>query len=110
MNLGKWTDGNIWKRATGLFLAIRVVTRMVQYLANCLLLLDEVYLSQNIIHRSLAGLMQPLDLQQSAPILFLFAEKFLTLIDGMSDNALRFVPLINSIAALLLFYLTGAIS
>ena len=78
--------------------------RAAQYLFNAALYVDEGALALNIINRSFAGLLLPLDSEQAAPIGFLFLEKlaFLTLGDG--EYSLRLFPFLFSLVSLLLFY------
>ena len=47
-----------------------IVLRLVPYLVNRSLWLDESMLALNIIHRSFAGLWAPLDFNQGAPLDF----------------------------------------
>jgi hypothetical protein len=76
----------------------------VDYL-NCRSLgLDEARLAVNIAARSWGGLLRPLDLDQTAPPLFLWAERLAFLLSGRGDCALRFPPVAAGIAAALLVY------
>ncbi|HET7622029.1 MAG TPA: hypothetical protein VFK39_09005 [Gemmatimonadaceae bacterium] len=77
--------------------------RIYSYLGNPSLWLDEAALAQNVIGRSFAGLLAPLDRQQVAPLGFLWLEKTAVSLFGTSEYALRIVPLLASIAALPLF-------
>jgi len=77
--------------------------RIYAYAGNPSLWLDEAALAQNIIGRSFAGLLAPLDRQQVAPLGFLWLEKAAVSLFGTSEYALRLVPLLASIAALPLF-------
>ncbi|HEY9428811.1 MAG TPA: hypothetical protein VIR34_16750 [Gemmatimonadaceae bacterium] len=77
--------------------------RIYAYAGNPSLWLDEASLAQNIIGRSFAGLLAPLDRQQVAPLGFLWLEKAAVSLFGTSEYALRLVPLLASIAALPLF-------
>jgi hypothetical protein len=86
-----------------LLVAIGIVMRVAQYLANRSLWIDEAYLALNIIRRDFRGLLLPLDDGQGAPIGFLMAEKLAVTALGPSEYALRLVPLGASIAALVLF-------
>jgi hypothetical protein len=55
--------------------------------------LDDCWLACNILDRSFAGLMQPLDNVQVAPILFLWIEKFFTILTP-SEFGFRIFPLV----------------
>ncbi|MBV6397619.1 MAG: hypothetical protein HFACDABA_03233 [Anaerolineales bacterium] len=87
------------------------ILRLRQYLANRSLWLDEAMLTNNILSRNFGGLFQQLDNNQGAPIGFLLAQKFITLVIGDSEYALRLIPLIAGILSLaLMFALTRKIS
>ncbi len=77
------------------------------YLAAPSLLLDESRLVLNIVSRSWAGLLRPLDHDQTAPLLFLWAEKSLSLLGGVNEYALRALPFCAAAASLPLIYLVG---
>ena len=74
-------------------LAIAVVLRALQYLANTSLSLDEAALALNVNHRSYAGLLDQLDFNQGAPPGFLMLEKLATNALGDTEYALRAIPL-----------------
>jgi len=78
--------------------------RVVEYLLNRSLWLDEAYLALNILHRPWAGLLRPLDNHQGAPLIFLLLEKLASLRLGSSEYALRLLPLLAGIVSMLLFY------
>ena len=59
----------------------------------------------NIVNRDFAGLLQPLDYDQGAPIGFLLVEKILNIMFGDHEFVLRFFPLVAGITSLILFYL-----
>jgi len=88
-------------------IAAGIVFRISQYLANRSLWLDEVYLADNILHRSYLELLQPLDDNQGAPILFLFLERLVVDLVGTSEYALRLVPLISGIVSVFLFFVVA---
>jgi hypothetical protein len=78
--------------------------RLAQYVANRSLWFDESALSLNIVNRSLAGLLRPLDYAQGAPVGFLILEKLIVQAGGDSEYVLRLIPLIAGLLALPLFY------
>lgn len=84
--------------------ALGVVLRLWRYAANRSLWFDEALLALNIVHRSFAGLLQPLDNNQGAPIAFLFSEKALINLFGNKDYVLRLFPLAAGIAAIFLMW------
>ena len=65
---------------------------------------DEAALARNIVARSFAGLTQPLDYRQGAPILFLLIEKIFVLVFGNWDFVLGLFPLVSGLMALFIFY------
>ena len=79
------------------------VLRIYQYAADRSLWLDEAALAHNIIQRGLGQLAAPLDYAQIAPLGFLWLEKCAVLLFGRSEYALRLLPLLASLAALVLF-------
>jgi hypothetical protein len=87
-----------------LVLAAGIALRILHYLQQRSLWLDEARLALNIASRSFPRLALPLDYDQSAPLVFLWAAKLATVVAGLSELSLRFVPLVASIGALLLMY------
>lgn len=84
------------------FLALGVVLRLAR-LALCYpLWRDEAYLAANVLERDFAALMRPLDDQQVCPLLFLWAEKAISLTIGFGATTLRLLPTIAAVAALFL--------
>ncbi|HWO01866.1 MAG TPA: glycosyltransferase family 39 protein [Blastocatellia bacterium] len=81
-----------------------ITLRATQYLFRASLHIDEGALALNIINRSFAGLLQPLDSEQAAPVGFLFLEKLALLAFGDGEYSLRLIPFLSSIAAVFLFY------
>lgn len=95
------------KRIAWLVIGFGVLLRTVEYFSNSALLIDEGALALNIINRTFAGLLQPLDFNQAAPIGFLMLERIAVLALGDSEYALRLFPFAFSIAGLLLFYVVA---
>jgi len=93
------------KKAIWLVIMLGLLFRLVPYLENRSLWLDEASISLNIINKSYSELLQPLDMDQGAPPGFLFAEKFSTQIFGESEYALRLFPLLCGLLSVLVFYL-----
>jgi hypothetical protein len=98
-----WSEAAL-RRLAGVALVLGCLLRLLQYLLNRSLWLDEAYLALNILHRPWAGLLQPLDNHQGAPIIFLILEKSASLYLGSSEYALRLLPLLAGIVSVLLFY------
>lgn len=83
--------------------AVGGALRLIAYLGNRSLWRDEAALAMNIIERSYAGLLQPLDSYQVAPLGFLMLEKTAVLVLGSSEYALRLIPLLAGFLSLILF-------
>jgi hypothetical protein len=81
------------------------ILRIIQFLVNRSLWLDEASLALNIINRDYSGLLQPLDHNQVAPVLFLLIVKLFSTLPGPGEYGLRLFPLLCSIASLPVFYL-----
>jgi hypothetical protein len=79
------------------------VLRLLPYLANRSLWIDEASVALNILRRSYAGLIGPLDYEQRAPVGFLIIEKAATELIGKNEFALRLIPLLAGILSLILF-------
>ena len=73
---------------------IGMVLRVREYLGGRALWRDEASLALNLVHRSFAQLLQPLDHDQGAPVGFLWACKLATTLFGYGEYALRLVPLL----------------
>ncbi|MEO0759426.1 MAG: glycosyltransferase family 39 protein [Cyanobacteria bacterium J06648_16] len=78
--------------------------RIHQYIYNRPLWLDEAMLSNNIVNRSFAELLEPLGSRQSAPIPFLLLTRLSVEFFGPNEYALRLPSLIFGLLALVLFY------
>jgi hypothetical protein len=88
-----------------LVIAAGVALRLRLYLLNRSFSADEASLAFNIVTRTFSGLTQTLDYQQGAPLGFLFIVKILLLTFGNNEYALRLLPLISGILALIVLYL-----
>ena len=88
-------------------IGLGVIYRLAQYLHNRALWVDEISLSLNIMQRDYAALLQPLDLQQGAPVGFLWLQRLAVDLFGTGEHALRLVPLLASIGAMILIYYVG---
>jgi hypothetical protein len=79
--------------------------RVVRYADNRSFWLDEAMLGLNLVDRSLGELRSTLDYVQSAPYGFLVGQKAVIAVLGDSELALRLLPLVSSLAALVVFAL-----
>ncbi|MDQ3897109.1 MAG: glycosyltransferase family 39 protein, partial [Actinomycetota bacterium] len=77
--------------------------RVRQYLARRSLWNDEAALALNVVRRSYRGLLKPLDIEQGAPLGFLWAQRTAVNVLGNNELSLRLVPLLSGIAGLVLF-------
>jgi hypothetical protein len=91
-------------RLAWLLVGLGVVARIVRYAADRSLWRDECALAVNVLERSFAGLLRPLD-DQVAPLGFLVLSKATVSLFGSSEYALRLVPLAAGLASLPLFHL-----
>ena len=87
-----------------LVVAIGLVLRLQQYVANRSLSNDEAALALNLVNRTFGELTQPLDYEQGAPIGFLLIEKLAIVITGNHDYILRFFPIFSGLLATYLIY------
>lgn len=93
--------------ALAVALGIGLLLPALLYFARPSLLLDEVRLALNIGARSWVGLTRPLDYDQTAPLLFLWAEKLVTVLAGVNEYALRALPSAAAVALPPLVWLVG---
>ena len=102
----KLTASLSWEAAgIAALLLAGAVLRVRQYLTGRSLWVDEAMLALNIVEREFAGMFQPLDYDQGAPIGFLLVEKVFHLVLGRGELALRLFPLLVGLLSLGLFYL-----
>jgi len=87
--------------------ALAVFLRAYFYAVDRSLWLDEAMLATNIVHRSLRGLMLPLEYHQGAPLGFLFLVKAISDVLGTRDLVLRLVPFVSALAAVPLMWLVA---
>jgi hypothetical protein len=85
-------------------ISLGVLLSVYQFLYNRSLWNDEATLSLNIIHKSPAKLLKPLDLAQVAPLLFLEIEHFIFYFISGTEYGLRLFPLLSFIASIFFLY------
>ncbi len=85
-------------------LTLGILLRLVVFLQNRNLFLDEAAVALNICTKSYAQLFHSLDYQQHFPPLPLLLIKTWTDLFGISDLQLRFIPFLAGVLSLLLFY------
>jgi hypothetical protein len=95
------------RRPVGTLVTVVVLVGMAfrvgVYLRNPSFWIDEAMLAVNVVHRSPAQLLEPLDLNQGAPIGFLLLSKAALVLLGNSEYALRAVPLAAALAGFAMF-------
>jgi len=79
-----------------------VLLRLIVYLSNRSLWMDEACLAVNVISKSYKELLGTLTDNQCAPIGFLFIERFFVNLLGSSEPALRFFPFLCGIGSIFL--------
>jgi len=92
-------------------LALAIAVRLIIYLMNRSLFIDEAFLAFNLIERDWLGLLSILDYEQAAPIGFLLVTEFVTMLAGHSEYALRLFPTVLSVlSCVILFKLMSEIA
>jgi len=98
------SDTSTWRIIIGLIICLGIFLRLFHYFNNRSLWIDEAYLSISLIKMGFAELATPpLEYEQKAPIGFLWAVKAMVLLFGKKEMALRLVPLLCGLAALLVY-------
>lgn len=77
--------------------------RVGVYVRDSSLWIDEAMLALNVVNRTPAELMKPLDWNQGAPLGFLMASKAAIALLGDNERAMRTIPFLASLAGLLIF-------
>ena len=88
-------------------LAVGIVLRLSRYIRNDSLWGDEAMLALSIASRRFDQLLAPLAYGQVAPIPFLWAERFMVGLFGISEWTLRALPLLGGIALCMAILLVG---
>jgi predicted membrane-bound mannosyltransferase len=86
-----------------LVLAVGAGLRLARFMERRPLWLDEALLALNLLTRPPLGYLRPLEHNQVAPVGFLWGEWFAVQLGGTGERALRFLPLVGAIAALIAF-------
>jgi hypothetical protein len=96
-----------WASVATSLIVVGAGLRLLGLFSRGQLYIDDAHLALNIASRSLGDLTRPLDLGQAAPIPFLWLEKLMTQIGGVNEYALRALPLLASVAVLVLLWRVG---
>jgi hypothetical protein len=86
------------------FVVLGLAARCIRYFLRFPLWEDECFLCANLIDRDFAGLLEPLNYRQAAPLLFLWMQLAITKVFGFNEMALRLVPFLAGIGSILLFW------
>ena len=101
-------EPRVWTRLLSIVtIAIGAGLRIWQAGASASLWLDEAALANNIVELPFRDLFQPLWYGQVAPVGFLVLERAAVLALGASELALRLVPLVSGLLALIVFERTA---
>ncbi|MBY0526290.1 MAG: glycosyltransferase family 39 protein [Gemmataceae bacterium] len=93
-----------YRRLALLLLLMGLTCRTALYLLNHPLYMDEAFVTLNVVDRDYPGLARQLDESQVAPLLFLWGERAVYEALGPAEQALRLVPFLAGITALVLFW------
>ena len=86
-----------------ILLLVGAACRILRYAVNFPFWCDEAWVSLNFLNRDFAGMTRPLEHFQVAPILFLWIELAVSRLCGVSEFALRALPLVAGLTSLILF-------
>jgi hypothetical protein len=86
------------------FVILGLVARCVRYFLRFPLWEDECFLCANLIDRDFAGLLEPLNYHQAAPVLFLWLQLIVTKLFGFSELSLRLIPFLAGMGSIVLFW------
>ena len=92
-----------WSAALHAAVVFGMLCRLSQYAAHTSLWHDEAFVALNVLHKSYAGLLGPLDWQEAAPPGFLLLEKCVVDLLGRSEYALRLVPVLAGLTGMICF-------
>lgn len=90
-------------RAVAALVVLGIAARVLRFALRFPLWGDEAFVAANFIDRSWLDLLRPLDYHQVCPLGFLWLELAAVRALGFNEYALRIVPLVAGIAALLAF-------
>ncbi len=91
------TNGTIW-----VIIIAGLLLRLVVYLQNRNLIIDEANVVRNLYERGFGRLALPLQYEQFAPPVFLWIEKLNAILFGYHEYALRLYPLLCGLGSLFL--------
>lgn len=100
-----WPQERLFRVLLVASVSVGVLFRLVHYLSNRSLWLDEALLAHNLCGRGFANLTSPLDLDQAAPLGYLWLTKACIYLVGCNEYGLRLVSLLAGLAVLPLTFL-----
>ena len=92
------------QRIAFIAIVVGIALRLIHYLLDRSLWIDEAFVALNLIERPFDELLEPLKYNQAAPVGFLAITKLLMLAFGNNEYVLRLFPFVSAIVALFLFY------
>jgi 4-amino-4-deoxy-L-arabinose transferase-like glycosyltransferase len=92
------------KQITLVLLVLAALLRVIVYVQNRDLFLDEANLSRNIVEKSYGALFGALDYEQFAPPMYAVVVKFIVSLFSVQEYSLRLFALLMGLASLYLFY------
>jgi hypothetical protein len=92
-----------FKNLNSLVVILGIMTVIIQYWLNRSLWVDESMIALNIINKNAFELLNPLDYNQVAPVLFLELEKFFSVIIPNTEYGLRLFPFISYLLSIFLY-------
>ena len=93
----------LWTIVAYTAVAVGCVLRLIRFLDNPALWIDEARLAINLMDKSFFDIFGPLEFTQSAPPGFLLVEKGAEMSLGDGEHSLRLFPLLAALASVLLF-------
>lgn len=87
------------------FITFGIIASILNLLNCRSLWLDEAMLALSLVNRSYLELLQPLEMDQVAPIGFLFIEEFFTTLFNNQDWSFRLFPFISFLSSIFLIYI-----
>ncbi|GAC1306322.1 MAG: hypothetical protein NVSMB16_02220 [Acidimicrobiales bacterium] len=85
-------------------MVLGAAVRLEQFGARRSLWLDEALVANNVVTRDFAGLVRPLSGEQGAPVGWLWVQRVAVIVLGNTEYALRCVPLVAGLAALVVIH------
>src|SRR4051812_23744679 len=104
------TTASRWVNVTsilGLVVAAGALARIVQYAQRRPLFIDDVLLMLNLVTRGYRDLLRPLDIEQSAPPLFLWIQRLIGDVLGVSDVTFTLLSFVIGLAVLPMAWLVA---